>query len=365
MKVMEAGEAGGIKDGDCLIIVKEGEGKIEVKGAKNARHTENLIRQRMEELGVEADVEVECRKAEDFVILGRLDAALSLALREEVGGKKARRGITSVERIRRSIMVIPGNAPQDMKKLAGAGADCVMFDLECHGEKRRHEARHMVKSALQNMDFGSSEVWVKINRDTAREDISVISYGNPHGICISGVENADDIEVVERIMEEANLDSHLMPVIDSPAGIASAYEVAEASKKIVAIAFDGGHFLSLAGGKRSRDSLLFPRSIVLISARNAGVQAIDGIYDEGDNRKGFLDEAKEIVELGYDGKFVMNIRQMRTIHKNFVPDEKEVEMAKKILNALEDGERYLNGRMIDEAMEKRARRVLKLAEMYR
>ena len=40
-------------------------------------------------------------------------------------------------------------------------------------------------------------------------------------------------------------------------------------------------------------------------------------------------------------------------------------MNTKILNALEDGERYLNGRMIDEAMEKRARRVLKLAEMYR
>ncbi len=364
MKVMEAGEAGEQKNGDCLIKVREGKGKIMVKGAKNRRQIEELIVKRMEELGVEADVEAECRNADDFVILGRLDAALAIALREEVGGKKARRGVTSVDRIRRSIMVIPGNIPAEIKKLVRAGADCVLFDLQCHGEEKRHEARHMVRSALQNLDFGSSEIWVKINRDSAREDISAISFGNPHGICISGVENVDDIEVVERIMEEANLDSHLMPVIDSPRGIINSHSIAEASRKIVAVAFDGEHFLSLTGGRRSRDAFLFPRSKVLVSARNAGIQAIDGIYSEEGERRAFLEEAREVVELGFDGKFVMNMRQMKALHKIFAPNEKEVEEAKKIIDAL-GVTGYINGRIIDEAMERRARRILKLAEIYK
>jgi len=369
MKVMEAGEAGEIKNGDCLIRVRAGEGKINVVGAKNRKHIEEIIRQRMEELDVEADVEAECRNADDFVIMGRLDAAMAMALREEVEARKARRGITSVDRTRRSIMILPGNMPQEMKKLVGAGADCVMFDLQCQGERRRHEARHMVKSALQNLDFGNAELWVRINRETAREDITVIAYGNPHGICIPGVESAEDIEVVERIMEEANLDSHLMPVIETPGGVANIYEIAAASKKVVAVAFEGEHFLSLTGGKRRREALLFPRSAVLIAARNAGVQAIDGAFTDENERREFSEDVREMVELGYDGKFVVNARQMRVVHKNFAPHEKEIERARKILHAVEEagkeGMPYINGKPIDESMERRARRILKLAELYR
>jgi len=368
MKIMEEAEAGSVNEGDCVVKIREGSGKIEVKGGKNVKHVEEILRERLIELEAEADVEVENHGADDFVIIGRFEAAISRAIREDVGGKKARRGITSRDRIRRSLLLVPGNEPISIKKILGYG-DCVMFDLQCSGMEKKHETRYLVKNALQRMDFGNSELWVKIDRETAREDISIISYGNPHGICIPRVENVEDIEVVEHIMAEANLDSHLMPLIETPKGVANAGKIVEASDKVVAIAFEGEEFLKLMGGKRTWDALLFPRSIIIISARSAGIQAIDGIYPVEGERKEFMEEVKKIVEMGYDGKFVGNLKQMKVLHKFFAPEEKDVEMAKKILAAVDswggEGKPYIGGKIIDDEMERRARRLIKLAELYK
>ncbi len=68
------------------------------------------------------------------------------------------------DRLRRSMMFIPGNNPGMIRDANIYGADSIMFDLEdsvAYTEK--DAARLLVYNALKTLDFGSKETVVRIN----------------------------------------------------------------------------------------------------------------------------------------------------------------------------------------------------------
>ncbi len=375
MKIMEEAVAGTENKRDCIVRVKPGEGNITVKskmGWMFEEHLRDIISKRLEEIGIEADVEVQESGALDYVIMARLEAALTKAIREEIPDKKARRGKTSKDRMRRSRLYVPGNNPRFINSVAVYGCDCTILDLEDSVTvEQKHDARYLVKNALKEMDFGNAEIWVRINKEMAREDLAVISYGNPHGLCIPKVEGKEDIEVIEKIMAEANLDCHLMPIIETAKGVANAEEIARASEKIVAIAFGAEDYTRDTGAKRTWEALLYPRSRLVVAAKAADVQALDTIYPNIEDSEGLREETMKAIELGFDGKGAIHPGQIEIIHECFMPSPEEIEEAKKIVAAIEEAKKSgegvatLNGRMIDLPVEKKARRILKLAEMYK
>lgn len=375
MKVIGEASAGTLNERDCIVRVKEGNG-IVVKG-KTANlfdeHIKAIVQDKLYEIGIEnVMVEIEENGALDYVIIARLESALSKATGEDIPDKKIRRGKTSKDRVRRSRLYIPGNNPRFINSLIVYGCDCSILDLEDSViMEHKEDARYLVKNALKKMDFGSSEIWIRINKEMAREDIRQIRYGSPHGICIPKVESKEDIFLIEKILEEANLDCHLMPIIENAKGIANAKEIAEASDKIVALAFGAEDFTRDVGCKRVWDALLYPRFSILIAAKSKGIQALDTIYPNIEDEEGLIEETKKIIELGFDGKGAVHPSQIEIIHECFKPKDEEIEEAKKIIDAIErarkagEGVATLNGRMIDLPVEKKARKTLKLAEMYK
>jgi len=375
MKVMEEVSAGTENKRDCIVKVKPGDGKVNVV-SKTAElfgeHIEEMISKRLEEIEIEADVEVIESGALDYVILARLESAVAKAIRDEIPDKKIRRGKTSKDRVRRSRLYVPGNNPRFINSVAVYGCDCTILDLEDSVPmESKHDARYLVKNALKTMDFGNAEIWVRINKEMAREDIRQIAYGSPHGICIPKVESREDVEVIEKILDEAGIDCHLMPIIETAKGIENARDIAGSSEKIVALAFGAEDYSRDVGCKRTWEALFYPRCEILIAAKSAGIQALDTVYPHIEDEDGLTEETKRIAEIGFDGKGAIYPAQIEIIHRCFAPDEKEVEEAKKIIEAIEEakkkgeGTAVYNGRMIDLPVEKKARRILKLAELYK
>jgi len=375
MKVMGEAIAGTENKRDCIVKVKPGEGEVKIV-SKTAElfeeHIKEMINKRLEEIEIEADVEVIENGALDYVILARLESAVAKAIRDEVPDKKIRRGKTSKDRVRRSRLYVPGNNPRFINSVAVYGCDCTILDLEDSVPmENKQDARYLVKNALKTMDFGNAETWVRINKEMAREDIRQIAYGSPHGICIPKVESKEDVEVIEKILDEAGVDCHLMPIIETAKGIANAREIASSSEKIVALAFGAEDYTRDVGCKRTWEALFYPRCEILIAAKSAGIQALDTVYPHIEDEDGLIEETKRIAEIGFDGKGAIYPAQIEIIHKCFAPDEKEVDEAKKIIEAIEEakkkgeGTAVYNGRMIDLPVEKKARRILKLAELYK
>ena len=160
-----------------------------------------------------------------------------------------------------------------------------------------------------------------------------------------------------------------MPIIESARGVMKALEIAEASRKNVAIAMGLEDYTADIGAERTlegRESFV-ARSTVVNAARAAGIQAIDSVFSDVDDLKGLRDFVQDSKSLGFDGVGCIHPRQIRVIHQNLMPTEAEIEKAKEIVVAFDMAKAQgksvvsLDSKMIDPPVVSRALRTVNLA----
>ena len=157
----------------------------------------------------------------------------------------------------------------------------------------------------------------------------------------------------------------LLALIETAAGLAAAAEIARASPRLDGLVLgyaDLAASLGRAGG--APGDWRFAQHAVLVAARAAGIQAIDGPYlgtrDDDAFRAGVLHART----LGFDGKWAIHPAQLDALREAFTPTEAEVADARETLAALERaaaegaGAVAADGQMLDEALALSARRVL-------
>ena len=109
-------------------------------------------------------------------------------------------------------------------------------------------------------------------------------------------------------------------------------------------------------------------SMILLAARAAGIDAIDTVYSDVNNEEGFRAEVELIHQLGFDGKSIINPRQIKTVHQVYTPTQKDIDKALAVMEAIEEAHRKgsgvisLNGKMVDRPIVLRAQRTLDLAK---
>jgi citrate lyase subunit beta / citryl-CoA lyase len=285
-----------------------------------------------------------------------------------------------MERLRRTMMFLPASNPGMVKDAYIYGADSIMFDLEdAVAVTEKDSARFLVYNALKTVDYGNTELVVRVNGlDTpfGREDIEAVVRAGVHVVRLPKTERKEDIHAVEAVIEEVERkcgreigSTKMMAAIESPIGVINAYEIATASKRLVAVALGAEDYVTNLKTKRYPDGmeLLGARSQIIIAARAAGIYAIDTVYTEVDNEEGFKREVELIKQLGFDGKSVINPRQIKPVHEIYTPTPEEIKKSIAIVNAAKEAEEKglgvisLNGKMIDKPIVDRADRVLQLA----
>ena len=263
-------------------------------------------------------------------------------------------------RLRRTMMFMNAQKPGLIKDAYIYGCDSIMLDLEdAVAENQKDAARFSLYHALTTIDYGDTEVIVRINGlDTPhwQEDIRVCVAGGADGIRIAKCESAQDVKTVEAALE-------------SPKGILNAYEICTASDRMLGCAISGGDFRKCMQTKFQKDGIdmLVARGQMLMAARAAGVQCFDTVFTDLDDNEGFEAEVRQNKAMGFDGKSLINPKQIRLVHEIFAPTEKEVLQAEKIVRAFREqsaagvGVFTVDGKMIDVAFIPGAERTLKLA----
>lgn len=278
-------------------------------------------------------------------------------------------------------MYVPGSNSGMLAEAHIYGADSLMFDLEDSiSLLEKDSARLLVYNAVKNIDYGDTEIVVRINgldSPYGRDDIKAMVRAGVDVIRLPKTETAKDILAVEEIIEETEKEigspigsTKMMAAIESPLGVLNAEEIAKASPRIMGIAIGAEDFVTNMKTKRSPEGieLLYARSQILIAARAAGIYALDTVYSDVNNEEGFRREVELIKQLGFDGKSIINPRQIAPVHEIYAPTEKEIEHSRKVIKAIEEAEEKglgvisLNGKMIDKPIVERAERILELAE---
>ena len=206
-------------------------------------------------------------------------------------------------RLRRTMMFMNAQKPGLIKDAYIYGCDSIMLDLEdAVAENQKDAARFSLYHALTTIDYGSTEVIVRINGlDTPhwQEDIRVCVAGGADGIRIAKCESAQDVKIVEEHVEKAEREfgvevgrTLLMAALESPKGIMNAYEICAASDRMFGVAISGGDFRKCMQTKPTADGIdmLFARGQMLLAARAAGVQCFDTVFTDLDDMEGFINE---------------------------------------------------------------------------
>jgi citrate lyase subunit beta / citryl-CoA lyase len=295
--------------------------------------------------------------------------------------------IERIVRPRRSCLSVPGSSPKMLAKGPSLPADEVFMDLEDSvAPLAKEEARGNVVQALKEGDWTGKTVVVRVNAvDTKwcyRDVIEVVESAGQYLDCIMipKVEYATDVTFVDdllRMIEDTTgLDRNigLEVQIETATGLTNIDEIAEASDRTETLIFGPADMSASLGLPALTAGLPMPNypgdhwhyvlSRILIAARNAGLQAIDGPYLVIKDLDGFKEMALRARALGYDGKWALHPGQVDVLNEVFSPTQEEFEKAEAILDAYGHatdvelkGAVMFGDEMIDEASRKMAERL--------
>lgn len=285
-----------------------------------------------------------------------------------------------MERLRRTMMFVPGANAAMLRDAPLYGADSVMFDLEdAVSLNEKDSARTLVHFALKTFDYSAIETVVRINGlDTVGAlDIEAMVLAGVNVIRLPKTETAQDIidvaAVITQVEEENDLPvgtTKMMAAIESAEGVLNARDIATASDRLIGIALGAEDYVTNMKTRRYPDGqeLLFARSMILHAARAAGIAAIDTVFSDINDTDGFIAETTRIKQLGFDGKSVINPRQIPLVNGIYAPSKAEIQQAKEVVWAIREAESKgsgvisLNGKMVDKPIVERAERVIALAK---
>ncbi|HHT7855233.1 citrate (pro-3S)-lyase subunit beta [Pasteurella multocida] len=284
-------------------------------------------------------------------------------------------------KLRRSMLFVPGSNAAMLSNSFIYQPDAIMFDLEdAVALKEKDSARLLVAHALQHPLYQEMETIVRINpleSEFGLLDLNAVVRAGVDIVRMPKTERAEEVIALDQAITEIEQacgrevgSTKILAAIESALGITQANHIATASSRLIGIALGAEDYVRSLKTERSADGieLLFARCSILQAARATGIQAFDTVYSNVDDEAGFLQEAGSIKQLGFDGKSLINPRQIELLHHLFSPTQKEVEHANKIIAAAQVAEQQglgvvsLNGKMIDAPIIERAKLVLQRAQ---
>ena len=278
-------------------------------------------------------------------------------------------------------MFVPGNNPGMMQDAFIYGPDSIMLDLEDSVTMAEKDAaRLLVYNALKSIDYGDTEMVVRINplsTPYGRKDVEAVVKAGVHVIRMPKTETADEVRELEAEIEKVERElgcvgrTRMMAAIESAEGICNAFAIAKASKRMMGIALGAEDYCANLKTQRTPGGaeLLYARETIVVAARAAGIDALDTVYSNLDDMETFRKEVELIKTLGFDGKSIINPRQIQIVNEVFAPTEKErlVELKAEIIATIKEAEKRgsgviaVNGKMVDRPVVIRAQRTIDLA----
>lgn len=287
-----------------------------------------------------------------------------------------------MSRLRRTMLFVPGNNTSMVVNAGIYPVDSLMFDLEDSvALDQKDNARFVLHEALRTINYQNKELIVRINslaNGMGQRDLDYLIPLNKVAIRLPKTDSEQDIIDCEEYIAEIEKNSGLpvgttpmMAAIESANGVLNAYSIAHASKRLIGIALGAEDLVTDLHTKRSPGGLElnFARSMILMAARSAGISAIDTVYSDLNNMEGFKAEVEMIKQLGFDGKSIINPRQIQVIHDVFSPTEDEILNALEIVEVMKEAKKNgkgvisLHGKMVDRPIIERAKRVLETAKV--
>ena len=282
-------------------------------------------------------------------------------------------------RPRRSALYMPGANDKALEKAKGLPTDAIIFDTEDSvAPDMKEVAREKVAAAVTSGEYGRRELTIRVNSIETQwheADVRSAAAAGPAGIVVPKINSADDVASVERLLESAGAPDHttIWAMLETPAAIENAVEIATASERLTVLIMGTNDLAKelRAGLVPGRHPLLWGLARCVNAARFADKVILDGVYNDVRNPDGFLVEATQGAEMGFDGKTLVHPTQVEPANEAFAPSADEVEYSRRVIEAFEEGVAAgkgvvtVDGKMIENLHVDNARRAIAVDDAIR
>jgi len=269
---------------------------------------------------------------------------------------------------RRSWLFTPATMPERFERAAVIGADVLILDLEdAVASDRKDEARRIAVEFLTHAPLWDRTARaLRINAPTTPHGLDDLlallrSDARPDAIIIPKVDSPDIVRLIDTLLTDGGRSTPLVPLIESARGVAAAQEIALAAPRIAALFFGAADLAADLGAEVAWEPLLSARSHVVNAAAVARVGVIDSPFFDLRDAEGLREEVERSVRLGFTAKAAIHPDQVAPINAALTPGPEAVAEARSILEENAKGVGVVNGRMVDEAVARKARRILAAA----
>jgi citrate lyase subunit beta/citryl-CoA lyase len=290
----------------------------------------------------------------------------------------------------RSFLFIPGDSEKKLAKADGSGADALIFDLEdAVAPPNKPLARQLVPAFLHDRPASKrkSQLWVRINpldSGLALMDLAAVVAARPDGLMLPKANGPEDVLKLSHYLDalEAQAGLPIQSIKILPVATETAIapfrlgDYASAGlTRLLGITWGAEDLSAAIGASTNVDAsgqwaftYQMARSLCLLAARAAGVQAVDTLYVNFKDEPGLRASSRASRAEGFTGRIAIHPAQVAAINESFMPSPEEIAHAKRVVAAFDAapgaGTVGLDGNMIDIPHLKQAQGVLAQAAAY-
>lgn len=283
-------------------------------------------------------------------------------------------------RPRRSVLYMPATNERALEKAKSLPADALIFDLEdAVPPDAKGSARDRAAEAARSGGYGTREIVIRINSLSGpwgHDDLAAVARSRADGICIPKLDSADELTEIRKRLSDAGAPPELAiwAMMETPLAMLNAGNIAASAASAanpLAVFVLGANDLI----KETRVTLTPDRSAILgwlsqcvLAARAYGVDILDSVYNNFGDMTGLERECRQGRELGMDGKTLIHPSQIETANGIFLPDDTEIDWARRIIAAFDEPENKgkavitLDGKMVELLHREMALRTVALAD---
>ena len=279
----------------------------------------------------------------------------------------------------RSWLFIPGDNAKKLAKADGCGADAVIIDLEDSVALSNKSAARVLAADFvgeRPAVARSPQMWIRVNplaSGLCEADVAAVVSARPDGIMLPKAEGPGDVERLSALIAAAGGAASIGIVAIATETPRAVFRLAgfcdQSTARLRGLTWGAEDLAAAIGASGNRhsdgryhDAFTLARSLTLLAAHAAGVQAIDTLYPDFRDEAGLHGSSVRSRAEGFSGRLAIHPAQVAIINAAFLPAEDEIRWSQRIVDAFADagetGTVGIDGKMIDRPHLIQAERIL-------
>jgi (S)-citramalyl-CoA lyase len=261
------------------------------------------------------------------------------------------------------MLFTPATKAEHFSAAATVGADAVILDLEdsvapAAKDGARRSALNFLAAPRPSRPWAA----LRINSPATLagwRDLSALldSAADPDFIVIPKAESAAVAALVKSVLGQAQKTAGIIVICESACAVARIADLLD-PHVVDAVMFGGADMSADLGADVAAEVTGYARGVVLTHAAAAAIPVIDAPFFDVADTDGLGHAAQRAVAEGFAGKAAIHPAQIPVINAAFTPDEDQIAWARQVIDANQVGVGTVGGSMVDEAVARRARRIL-------